>query len=176
MLIDLPSNPTQWTGLMAFGVASWAALRAARRKAVPSDPAVTTWHWVGALQFLYVLEIWLSTRHLAHDMADAVLRAAGLYADRSSIQIMLLVITVLTGMVAGIAMWQSHWWSRQTNVHAKLAWVCTVAILMLFLIETISLHAIDRVLYRPVGPVLFIAYAWVANAIAVTWLARRPAA
>lgn len=161
---------------MAFGVASSAALCAARRKAVPSGPAAATWRWISALQFLYVLEIWFGARHAAHDMANAVLRAMGWYAGRSDIQMVMLFATVLIGMVVSLVMWRSHWWSRQANVRAKLAWVCTAAILLLFLVETISLHAIDRVLYRPVGPVLLIAYAWVANAIAVTWLARRPAA
>ncbi len=161
---------------MAFGVASWAAWRAARRNAVPSDPAAATWHWISALQFFYVLEIWFGARHAAHDMANAVLRAMGWYAGRSDIQMVMLFATVLIGMVMSLAMWQSHWWSRQTNTRAKLAMVCTGAVLLLFLIETISLHAIDRVLYRPAGPVLLIAYAWAANAIAVTWLARRHAA
>lgn len=176
MLIDLPSNPTQWTGLIAFGAASWSALRASRRKAVPSNPAATAWRWISALQFLYVLEIWLNTRHIAHDMVNTVLRATGLYADRASIQTILLAIAALTGMVVGVVMWRTHWWSRQTDARTKLALVSTIAILLLFVVETISLHAIDRVMHLQVGPVLLIAYAWGANAVALVWLARRPAA
>jgi hypothetical protein len=176
MLMDLPLNTTQLVGILAFAMACWAAWRAARFAALHADASSTTWRWISTLQFLYGLEVWLGTRHAAHDLVNAVLQATGLYAGRDSIQRMMLVVTVLTGMVAGGVMWQSHWWSRQSNMRAKLALVCTAAVLLLFLIETISLHAIDRVLYRPIGPVLLIAYAWAANGIAVTWLARRPAA
>ena len=176
MLSDQPVNATQRVGLVAFAMACWAAWRAARFAALHADASSTTWRWVSTLQCVYGLEVWLGTRHTVHDMVNAVLQATGLYAGRSDIQMVMLFATVLIGMVMSLAMWQSHWWSRQTNTRAKLAMVCTGAVLLLFLIETISLHAIDRVLYRPAGPVLLIAYAWAANAIAVTWLARRPAA
>lgn len=176
MLIDLPLNDTQRMGMLAFATACWAAWQAARNAALRADASSTTWRWVSTWQFLYGLEVWLGTRHTVHDMVNTVLQATGLYAGRSDIQMVMLFATVLIGMVVSLVMWRSHWWSRPTNRCAKLAWVCTGAVLLLFLIETISLHAIDRVLYHPVGPVLLIAYAWTANAIAVTWLARRPTA
>lgn len=161
---------------MAFATACWSTWRTARYAALHTDASASTWRWISTLQFVFFLEIWFSTRHAAHDLVNALLQATDLYAGRSAIQMVILFATVLTGMVVGGVMWRSHWWSRQTNTRAKLALVCTGAVLLLFLIETISLHAIDRVLYRPVGPVLLIAYAWAANTVAVAWLARRPAA
>lgn len=176
MLIDLSLNDTQLVGMLAFSMTCWAAWRAARFAALHADASAVTWRWISGLQCVYGLEVWIGARHAAHDLVNAVLQATGLYAGRGVIQIALLFATALTGMVLSGVMWQSHWWSHQSNMRAKLSFVCTVAVLLLFLVETISLHAIDRLLYRPMGPVLLIAYAWVANAIVVTWLARRPAA
>ena len=176
MLSDAPLNPTQLAGIMAFGMAGLAAVYASRSTRSANQPETRQWCWVAIFQILFCIEIWLGTRHAAHDIANDWLRALGIYQDRATLQKWLLATIVLSGAFAGFAWWRSPGRIRQKFTLVKLAVACTAAVVLLFLIETVSLHAMDRVLYHQTGPVLLIAYAWMASAAAVTGLAWRSAA
>jgi len=175
MVSDAPINPTQLAGLLAFGAVALAAAWAARAGAASGPSGRATWRWVCFFQLLFVVEIWLSNRHVAHDMVNTWLHSVGLYQDRARLQQWMLAGIGLCGALAAWAWWRSAARDRPRATVSRLALVSTGATLMLFLVETVSLHAVDRLLYRPVGPVLLIACFWIAHALAVVALAWRAA-
>jgi hypothetical protein len=171
MLFDFLSNWTQGAGLLFFGLAGWTAFRASGALRVSSPIAASRWRWIGTVQLAYFLEVIFSARHMAHDFVNSNLRSLGAYQDRAVIQELLLVGVALCGVGVAAALW--HWLSRKAlrNMQTNTAVVCTAITLLLFLVETISLHAIDRVLYRPVGPLMFVAFLWGATALGVVFSA-----
>jgi len=173
MLTDSEINSTQLAGLLAFGIASWAAFRASGMARAETLKVATLWRWVGVVQLLFFLEVVFSTRHLAHDYVNQSLHAMGSYQERASIQETLLIGVGVCGvvMITVLCRWLSG--NRPLVDPTNAALFMTVTVLFLFVVETISLHAIDRVLYRPVGPVLLIAYLWLATSLGVVISARR---
>jgi hypothetical protein len=51
--------------------------------------------------------------------------------------------------------------------------MATLILIALLLVEAISWHESDRVLYARLGPLLLVAYAWLACAAVVVWSALR---
>ena len=172
MVMDSPPNPTQIEGMLAFAVSALTAAYAARNARLHLPATARTWWWTSALQLLLCMEVWLGMRHASHDLVTAALQSAGLYQGRAIVQKWLLVAVLAGALVLALTRWNTKANTRR-RTHAGLALACTAATWTLFLVETVSLHAVDRVLYRPIGPVLLIAYLWVTNAMVVVWLARR---
>lgn len=129
------------------------------------------------VQLVFFFEIVIGTRHMAHDFVNLSLQTAGIYHDRAWIQEVLLMGVALCSLFVVVQLWRwlSHDGAR--DMPEKIAVVCTAFTLLIFSVETISLHGIDRLLYRPVGPVLFVACLWGAAAVGVflpaLWAARR---
>jgi hypothetical protein len=158
MFLSLPfqTNPTQVAGLLAFAATTLACAWAARRGRSGG------WAALAAVHAALWLDILLDTRHRLHDMVNAGLRALGLYESRVWLQAaLLLALAVLVVRV---------WRSRR---RAGAAVVATLGLIALLLIEAISWHESDRVLYTHLGPLLLIAYAWLAGAAVVVWSALR---
>lgn len=174
MVSDASINPTQLAGLLSFGTASLAAAWAARWGVASGSSSRAAWHWVCVLQLMFVVEIWLSNRHAAHDMVNAWLHSLGIYQDRAKLQQWMLAGIVICGALAA-AWWRSAARARPLATLPRLALVSTTLTLLLFLVETVSLHSVDRMLYRPVGPILLIACLWMAHALVVVGLAWRAA-
>lgn len=173
MLIELPFNETQLLGLFSFGLATFAALSTSGSLRAQSRQRSLHWRWIGIFQLAYLFEIYFGARHLAHDFINTTLRSVGLYQDRASIQ-GLLLIGVAAGSLAIATMLRRRIAFEPAQSSAeKIALLCTAIALLLFLIETISLHAIDRVLYWPMGSILLIGYLWLATSIGVVFAARR---
>ena len=59
------------------------------------------------------------------------------------------------------------------TVIAALVFLAFNLLIALVLVEMISWHEIDRLLYSHVGPLLLIAYAWIGCAAVVVWAALR---
>ena len=174
MLIDSEINLTQVAGIAAYGLACFAAFAAVRAKRAESAALVSRWRWIGILQLIFSLEVALGFRHLAHDLVNLTLHSMSLYQGRSSIQEMLLLGVGLFSFAAVvIVLWR--WITNQSlrSDPSKAAVVWTAGTLLLFTVETVSLHAVDRFLYMPVGPILLIAYLWIAAALGVLLSARR---
>lgn len=144
-------DATQWAGLLAFGSAALACLvgRGAGLKGI------------GAINALLAAECALGWRHGLH---DAVIAAIGSWYDRRTpfqtalTLAAILAIAVITLLLARAA--RAH---ARTAVPAMLATGCAI---LLFAAETISLHAIDRILYLPAGPLLVIGWAWAGLGLA----------
>jgi hypothetical protein len=167
MLIDLQVNWTQFVGLVAFCLAGLSAFIASIGARSRSPRLSSLWRWIGIFQLLYFSEIVWGGRHFTHDLVNLTLRTYGLYQDRTLIQAVLLAGITLSGCL--IVMLLRRWFDqdRLKCKFTRAAIFCTAALLLLFSVETISLHAIDDVLYRSLGPLVLVAYLWGAGALGV---------
>ena len=86
----------------------------------------------------------------------------GLYESRVWLQAALLLALAAVAVLA--------WRARR---RAGVAVVATAVLIALVLVEAISWHESDRVLYTHLGPLLLIAYAWLACAGVVVFAALR---
>lgn len=165
----LPINPTQWLGLCAFAVAAAACVRAARRCGRP-------WTGLAWWQAACAAEVVIDLRQRVHGGVDAWLAAHGAYATRLPLQVGLLALA-LSGMAGGV------WWaaagarrdgpaqslsqSLSLFLALTLARAASTAAVMLFVVESISLHAIDALMFTPIGPVLAVGWMWTAAAVVI---------
>jgi hypothetical protein len=157
-LLNLPfqNNPTQLAGLLAFAASTAACVWAARRQHSGG------WTVLAVVHAALWLDILLNTRHRAHDVVNAALVALGLYGSRVWLQAALLLALVAVVVLA---------WRVRRRASAAVA--ATAVLVALVFVEAISWHESDRVLYTHVGPLLLIAYAWLACAAIVAWSALR---
>ena len=156
MNLPFQTNPTQIAGLLAFAASTAACAWAARRKHSGG------WAALAAVHAALWLDILLNTRHRLHDVVNAGLRALGLYESRVWLQAALLLGLAAVAVLA--------WRARR---RAGVAMAATMVLIALVLVEAISWHESDRLLYTTLGPLLLIAYAWLACAGAVVWSALR---
>lgn len=164
-MTELHTNPTQLTGLLAFALAGLACAAAARRG------GGARWWRVAAWQLVCVAEVLFGFRHRAHDLVDTLLVANGLYGERGPLQVALLVAALLLALLTFVALTRL----RRAGPELWLAATATAAALWLFAAESVSLHAVDAVMYLSIGPVLLIGWCWAACAAAVVWAATRAA-
>ena len=155
-MLPFETNPTQLAGLLAFAASTGACIWAARRR------HSSGWAALAAVHAALWLDILLNTRHRLHDVVNAGLRALGLYESRVWLQAALLLALAAVAVIA--------WRTRR---RAGAAVVATAVLIALVLVEAISWHESDRVLYSTLGPLLLIAYAWLACAAVVVWSALR---
>ncbi len=155
-ILSWSTNPTQLTGLVAFAASTLACALAFKRT------RRGMWALLVAVHAMLWLDILLNTRHRLHDAINGVLRALGLYESRAVVQIALLLLLALLVVLA---------WRRRRR--AGLAVGATSLLLSLLLIEAISWHESDRLLYTHLGPLLLVAYGWIAGAAVVVFAALR---
>jgi hypothetical protein len=167
-MTEFHTNPTQVTGLLVFAIAAVACARTAIRL---RPPAASLWWGLSAMQAAFVGEVALGLRHRVHDLVDAVLQERGWYASRSTLQVVLIAIALM--LAAGSVAALKHW--RRFEPRAMPAMVCSVAVLWSFVIEAISLHRVDAVMYFKVGPVMLVACGWAMASAVVTVAAIRSA-
>lgn len=165
MVIEQTLNTTQLTGVIAFLATAAAAgllgLRAQGRHG--SSPHL--WRLVALVHLVFAAEVVFGARHAVHDMVNAVLRDDGLYPVRAGMQAGLLVLCWLC-ITLGLTATQR--WLRgvpQLTPHGRRAVFATLAVGALFMVEAVSLHGIDQMLYTSAGPVRAIAYLWVCAAL-----------
>jgi hypothetical protein len=143
-------DATQWVGMAGFAVAALLCARAARH----GSP---NWWILAGLNALLVVEIVAGWRYRIHDFADALLLNQGLYEARRPWQIAMMVVAGVALLAAGLAV-------RARIQSAALASAGTGLCFgfSIFVMEAISLHAVDAVLYHRVGPVWVVCVFWVA--------------
>jgi hypothetical protein len=147
-------NLTQLVGATAFLVAALACLRTGLRC------GHGLWYAIAALLLALALEVVCGVRYRAHDLANSLLALEETYGARQSIQHLLLItVLVVTAAVLLIVLKL-----RSIAVAARLAIIVAVALVGLFMVETVSLHDIDAVLYASKGLIARIAWIWVAGA------------
>ncbi len=160
MVIEQTLNTTQLTGVTVFLATAAACgllgLRAQGRHG--SSPHL--WRLVALVHLVFAAEVVFGARHAVHDMVNAVLRDDGLYPVRAGMQAGLLV---LCGLCITLGLMATQRWLRalpQLTPYARRAVFATWVVGALFMVEAVSLHGIDQMLYASVGPVRTIAYLW----------------
>jgi hypothetical protein len=146
-------------GLSAFAAAAAACLRVSFRR----GRSAALWGTLAALHAAWALEILLNLRYRFRAAIIPLVQDRGLYASRASWQGEAIVATLLIG--TALAAW---FWRRHRDDGAALgAIVGTALALMLLVVETISLHRVDAVMYAQAGPLVLLAWAWVGAAAIV---------
>lgn len=163
MIEALHTNPTQLTGLLVFSAAAIVCARTGRLR------ADRLWFRVSAASAACTAEVAIGVRHLAHGAVNTVLQARGWYGSREPVQILLLAIALL--LAAGTLACMVR--MRHADANLRVASAAAAAALWLFLIEAISLHAVDAFMYVAIGPVLAIGWLWAVAALVVAVMALR---
>ena len=159
------TNPTQLTGLLSFAAATIACLIATRRSDRRDSRA---WLITMVTNGLFFLEVLIGLRHRIHDYVAGILMAEGQYGQRRGMQESLLVWLTTIALVLVTLFFVSR---RLSGGSVRIAVGLTAALVLLFAIETVSLHALDAVYYRPIGPVLLIGWLWAIGAAGICWAA-----
>lgn len=147
---------TQAVGMIAFGACALACAQLWRYQ------RHSTWGILAAIHALICAEVFLGIRYEIHDQVNAALQTVGAYGTRAFLQVLLLAAAV--ALLAAMA-----WRLRRTGA----AVLGTALICVVFIVETVSLHQIDGLLYAQPGPLKVIGYLWVALAVFVVLAARR---
>jgi len=143
-------NLTQMLGIVSFGTAGILCL------CVRKPP----WAKIGLANLLYCLECVVGARHRFHDAA--IMAMGPEYIGRELLQIALLGGgLIFGGFLAAILLRATR------DPSTRLAITGTSLGGVLFIVEAISLHELDRILYRPVAATLLIAWAWLGLSITV---------
>lgn len=149
-------NATQWAGMIAFGGAAIVCFWVRR----------SSWWVIGTVNLALAVECVLGLRHYIHNCV--ILLMGPLYADRVGLQIGLIIVTL--GFLLGIIPLLLYRTRGFAPRHVKAAMGIAFA---LFAIESISLHAVDTFLYRPVAGLLVIGWLWIALGLVVAVAALR---
>src|SRR3546814_10174234 len=136
-------DATQWTGVFSFGLAAAACLVAGCRPC----PLLTI------VNAGFAAESGLGWRHGFHDWA--VVAMGDLHSGRTPAQFLMMAVVV--GLTAiGLFQLQGRSGMRRYSGAAKV----TLLSMMLFLLETISLHGVDALIYQPARGLLVIGWLW----------------
>lgn len=163
-------NPTRLLGTLSFALTSGLCglvvylcfLRRQRR-----DPGHSMGLWIGLLvaQLAMLVELQTSMRFDAGEVLRSVIRDMDLYENRRQLQAMAFVVVA----IPMIAIYSTAFYMvRKRGLPVILAVGGTLASLSLFCLPLISLHAIDRIMYHHIGPVMLISLMWFGSA-AVTF-------
>lgn len=143
-------NATQLLGIVSFGIAGVLCFSVRR----------SPWNAIGSVNLLYCLECVFGWRHSLHDAVVAAM--GGQYAERVPLQMALIGGGLFVGLIALAALLRaSDDWSTRVAITGTSIGTA------LFVVEAISLHDLDRILYRPVGIALLIAWVWLGLALAI---------
>src|ERR1700738_2903609 len=154
MLDTLGTNPTQLIGILSFAAASIACFVSGRQSALPE---ARTWEILALINLLFLLEIFIGLRHRLHDLVVAILMADAKYNQRSSVQEILVLLSAVIVLTFAATFFI---WHKTSAGSANVAMGLTIAVSFLFVIETVSLHTVDAVLYRPIASVMIVGWIW----------------
>ena len=154
------SSTTVLIGVVSFATAAIACLIAARRSELRE---ARTWFILAIINCGFAIEIYFQSRHRITELVKTVLADEHLYVQLHGwFQEIIIVAGIGITLVAVILfIW------RITGTAARVAAILTVAVIVLFAIETISLHSIDATFYRPFGPVMLIGWMWAGAALGI---------
>jgi hypothetical protein len=162
MFDQLDINPTQFIGVLSFTAATITCMIAAHRSARDAR----LWKVLALINCLFAIETYIGLRHRIGGFAETRLRMDGLYAKmHGEIQEIIIIVIGIVGLIIAALF---LFWRPVAGGAARIAASITVAVLTLFAIETISLHALDAIFYHHIGPVLMIGWLWAGAAAAIS--------
>jgi hypothetical protein len=145
-------NPTQLLGIGTFLTAAIIAWLASRRCSHP------IWRFSTAIYLLLSLEISLGLRHQLQQLVRAAAKNRGLYETRQTYQPYLIgFILLLLALTCLIWISRRRWAAQPLPYWSAFS---LIVVLSIFLVEIISLHSVDRILYHRLGGILLIGYLW----------------
>lgn len=149
-------NSTQLAGLIGFGATALLCARATWCQ----RPARNLWLALSIFYSLIFVDVVAQLRHLVRVEIVVTLKALGVYGDRRIAQMALLIGL---GLIAAFFSLRLLIRMRGLTASARIAFVGAMLVLSLYVLELISLHAIDALLYRQTGPMLLIGWLWLAS-------------
>lgn len=159
-------NSTELAGLAAFVPAVFACALATGRAPTRRRKS---WTWLALIHALLAMEIVLSLRHLLDRRLAGLLRVAHVYPERRPAQAAVILLLLAVGALAALYI------MRRTPAGAlRTATGATIAAFALFVVESVSLHAVDAIFYRTVGPIMLIGWLWLACGWTVAGAAMLP--
>jgi hypothetical protein len=155
-------NPTQLVGLLSFFAATIACLIAMWRS---EERDARTWKVLALINCLFFVEVYFGLRYRITGLAISHLKATGFYTQwHGSTQELIIISIALLGLLAVLLLLL---WRQVAGGAARLAASITSLVVALFAIETISLHPLDAIFYRPIGSVATLGWAWALAAAAI---------
>ena len=166
----LTMNPTQLLGILTFLTAAIVGWLASRQGQQP------VWRLSCLTYIALSVELWIGLRHRLGEQFSSLAKRLDLYEMRQSYQ------PLLIGMILFAVLAALIWISRRRktgNTPSRWASFSLISLLGLFLVESISLHAVDGLLYRQrLGSIMLIGYLWVLaslpHLLAGIYQARQP--
>ena len=150
-------NSTEIAGLLAFIPAASAAGAAAARTRARGEKGARRWGVIAVIHAILAAEVLATTRYEVGDAIRNLLRRADEYSGRGGPQAAALLL------IAALAIVVSFIVARKVQTRAAaVASVATVAAVTVFVVESVSLHRVDAMLYGPAGPILLIGWLWLA--------------
>jgi hypothetical protein len=159
-------DATQIAGVLAFAAAALACAVAA---VGARGNAPTLWRVLALFFGVVAIEVVAGLRYQAHDWVTTMLQHGGVYPQRASLQRVLIALAAGL-LVAGVALICAL---RTRGAALQVALAAGFCVVMFFALESISLHGIDAVLYRPVGPLRLIGWLWLCLAAGAIGAALR---
>ena len=159
LLSRFSAYPSDLIGLLSFAIAAIACFVAARRSAVRDARA---WYFLALMNSLFVIEIYFGSRYRITELTKTILAKEQLYGKLHGWFQEITIVAVVVILVAVILfVW------RIAGTAARVAAILTLAVMVLFAVETISLHSIDAIFYRPIGAVLLLGWVWAGAALGI---------
>lgn len=155
-------TPTMLVGLIAFLVAAVACFLAMRRVSGTFNSRAKRFWLILSLMFMaFAAETQIQLRHSVGHVIRDMFKAGGTYEGRKDIQIILLGSACVVMLILfGLGLWRL----RKSMLAEKLGFIGCLGCVGLFVVEAISLHALDRVLYFILGPIFLVALLWATGA------------
>lgn len=151
-------NPTQAVGAISFFIVVVAAALAWRL--ARDDKRL--WGGIALVHVLLTAEMAFEMRFPMAASLRSLLRGVDLYGERRAWQAGLLIALLVLLVPVLLAV------SRRCGSAAAIALVTTVLTAFIFVMEGVSLHQVDAVLYWEIGPVLLVGWVWVGLAAMTT--------
>lgn len=149
-MTDLIANTNSF-GILALLVSAIAAGSLRRRD----------WLAIAVLLAIMAMVIATGLHWLVHDRVRTALMKEGLYRDHLSLQ---LVITAFGASIfTGLGLWIVY------TRHGARRWAAltTLAMIALFCVQALSVHAVDAFLGMKLGPMMVIGWLWGGGALTI---------
>ena len=157
------AHPTQIAGVAAFTLAALASLLAASVFAGRDRRFLA----VAIVNALYAVEVANGWRFALLIRLRQLFARVAPYDDRTVMQVPLVLLVLLLALVAVRLLVVGRRGLRGGTVSANAAALATAGATGQFLLELVSWHPVDHILYHPVGPLLLGAWLWIGWGLVV---------